>query len=71
MYKYLNFLHFLLFSIASELVDWLISSGEAEDRNQAVLQGQLLVNTDYIHHVLDEHNFEDSYLFFRFRQDGV
>ena len=31
---------------------------------------QLLVNADYIHHVVDEHNFEDSYLFFRFRQDG-
>ena len=31
---------------------------------------QLLVNTDYIHHVVDGHNFEDSYLFFRFRQDG-
>ncbi len=28
------------------------------------------MNTDYIHHVADEHNFEDAYLFFRFRQDG-
>ena len=32
--------------------------------------GQLLVNTDYIHHVVDEHHFEDSYFFFRFRVDG-
>jgi len=55
--------------IASELVEWLISSGEATDKKQAVELGQLLVNTDYIHHVVDEHNFEDSYLFFRFRQD--
>lgn len=55
--------------IASELVDWLITSGEAEDRAQAVILGQLLVDTDYIHHVVDEHNFEDAYLFFRFRQD--
>ena len=59
-----------LFPLASELVDWLINSGEAEDRTQAVLLGQLLVDTDYIHHVVDEHNFEDAYLFFRFRQDG-
>lgn len=55
--------------IASELVDWLISSGEAEDRRKAVQLGQLLLETDFIHHVVDEHNFEDGYLFFRFRQD--
>lgn len=57
-------------TVASELVDWFVSSGEAETREQAVELGQLLVNTDYIHHVVDEHNFEDAYLFFRFRQDG-
>lgn len=56
--------------VASELVDWFVSSGEAETRHQAVELGQLLINTDYIHHVVDEHNFEDAYLFFRFRQDG-
>jgi hypothetical protein len=56
--------------VASELVDWLIASGEAEDRNHAVQLGQLLIDTDYVHHVVDEHNFQDSYLFFRFRQDG-
>ena len=32
--------------------------------------GQLLVDTDYIHHVVDGHGFEDAFLFFRFRQDG-
>ena len=32
---------------------------------------QILVDTDYIHHVVDEHSFEDGYLFFRFRKDGV
>ena len=56
--------------VASELIDWFVSSGEAESREQAVELGQLLINTDYIHHVVDEHNFEDAYLFFRFRQDG-
>lgn len=55
--------------VASELVKWLIDSGEAEGEEQAVELGQLLVNTDYIHHVVDEHNFENGYLFFRFRQD--
>ena len=43
---------------------------EASDRQTAVTIGQLLVDTDYIHHVVDEHNFEDGFLFFRFRQDG-
>lgn len=60
----------ILLYIASELIDWFVSSGEAESRDQAVELGQLLINTDYIHHVVDEHNFEDAYLFFRFRQDG-
>ena len=61
----------MIFITASELVDWLISSGEAEDRRKAVQLGQLLLETDFIHHVVDEHNFEDGYLFFRFRQDGM
>ncbi len=56
---------------ASELVDWFVSSGEVEFRDKGVELGQLLVNTDYIHHVVDEHFFEDGYLFFRFRVDGM
>ena len=64
-------IHHMIFITASELVDWLISSGEAEDRRNAVQLGQLLLETDFIHHVVDEHNFEDGYLFFRFRQDGM
>ena len=57
--------------LASELVDWFVASGEAESRAQGVELGQLLVNTDYVHHVVDEHHFEDEYLFFRFRLDGT
>ncbi len=56
--------------LASELVDWMVSSGEAESRVKAVELGNLLIDTDYIHHVVDEHHFEDDYLFFRFRTDG-
>ena len=51
-------------------MDWFVNSGEAESRSKGVEFGQLLVNTDYIHHVVDEHYFEDGYLFFRFRLDG-
>lgn len=55
--------------VASELVDWFVSSGEVESRSDGVELGQLLVDTDYIHHVVDEHYFQDGYLFFRFRLD--
>lgn len=55
---------------ASDLVDCLIRMREATDRQSAVAVGQLLVDTDYVHHVVDEHNFEDGFLFFRFRLDG-
>jgi hypothetical protein len=55
--------------IASDLVDSLIRMREASSRLEAVGVAQLLVVTDYIHHVVDEHHFEDGYLFFRFRQD--
>ncbi len=55
---------------ASELVDWLVACGEVDNRAAGAELGQLLVDTDFIHHVVDEHFFEDSYLFFRFKQDG-
>ena len=75
-------------TVASQLVDWFIEAGLAEDRSGGVKLGQvhcdsildqvmscdplqILVDTDYIHHVVDEHAFEDGYLFFRFRKDGM
>lgn len=57
-------------SPASDLVSWFLKTEEAEDRAAGVRLGQLLVDTDYIHHVVDDHSFEDAFLFFRFRQDG-
>ena len=35
-------------------------------REQAVEVGRELVRRHFIHHVTYEHNFEDSYLFYRF-----
>ena len=32
---------------------------------------QSLLDVDLVHHVVDEHNFEDRGLFYRFRQDGM
>ena len=51
-------------------MDWFVANSDAQTRQRGVELGKLLVDTDYIHHVVDEHNFEDQYLFFRFRQDG-
>ena len=51
-------------------MDWLIDKEEVATREQGVEVGKLLVDTDFIHHVKDEHSFEDGNLYFRFRQDG-
>eukprot|EP01095_Lingulamoeba_sp_RSL-Kostka_P006086 TRINITY_DN1883_c0_g4_i1.p1 TRINITY_DN1883_c0_g4~~TRINITY_DN1883_c0_g4_i1.p1 ORF type:complete len:268 (+),score=62.57 TRINITY_DN1883_c0_g4_i1:58-861(+) len=55
--------------IGSELVDYLICEGIANDRIEAVFIGQQLIDYNLIHHVLDNHPFKDDYLFFRFRDD--
>lgn len=55
--------------VGSEAVDWFISSGFASNRAEAVDVGQSLLDIDLIHHVVDEHHFEDRGLFYRFRKD--
>jgi hypothetical protein len=52
--------------IASEAIDWLVESGRAGSREHAVQLGRLLQASGYIHHVVDDHDFKDSFLFFRF-----
>ena len=51
-------------------MDWLVEKKEVTTREQGVEVGKLLAETDFIHHVKDEHTFEDGNLYFRFRQDG-
>lgn len=55
--------------IGSEAVDWLVESGRAHDRPQAVAMGNLLVEAGYLHHVLRDHEFADEHLFYRFTSD--
>lgn len=38
-------------------------------RKEALRIGQLLMRKRIIHHVLDEHPFDDAYLFYRFYED--
>jgi potassium efflux system protein len=38
-------------------------------REEAIELGQILLERGIIHHVLDQHHFKDSYLFYRFCDD--
>ncbi|VEP14048.1 Pleckstrin/ G-protein interacting-domain protein [Hyella patelloides LEGE 07179] len=52
----------------SEVVDWLAEKLKMP-RTKAVKLGQQLMKAKIIHHVKDEHDFEDSDLFYRFYED--
>ena len=53
--------------IGSEAVDYLVQSGLVCSRANAVEIGRrLTVELDFFHHVTDDHQFDDAYLFFRF-----
>lgn len=54
--------------VGSEAVIWLMKTQRAT-RKEATRIGQLLVQKRIIHHVLDEHPFDDAYLFYRFYED--
>lgn len=53
--------------IGSEAVDYLVSSGKANSREDAVALAQALQGTHHLfEHVTRDHQFADEYLFFRF-----
>lgn len=53
--------------VASEAVDWLVASGTASSREEAVKIGRALAKSfNLFEHVTREHKFSDQYLFFRF-----
>lgn len=54
--------------IGSEAVDWLVSYLKTS-RKEAIRIGQCLVDENWIHHVLDEQPFQDTYFFYRFHWD--
>ncbi|MBC6417503.1 MAG: hypothetical protein GDA44_01260 [Prochloron sp. SP5CPC1] len=49
-------------------VNWLVET-QNTTKDKALWLGQILVNRGIIHHVLDEHHFEDGYFFYRFYED--
>ncbi|XP_044151841.1 phosphatidylinositol 3,4,5-trisphosphate-dependent Rac exchanger 1 protein isoform X1 [Bufo gargarizans] len=54
---------------ASKLVDWLISQGDCQTREEAVALGVGLCNNGFMHHVLEKSEFKDESQFFRFHSD--
>ena len=54
--------------LGSDAVNWLMKHEKAT-REEAILIGQLMLQQGIIHHVVDEHDFEDEPLFYRFYQD--
>jgi hypothetical protein len=56
--------------VASELVDWLVSSGTSPSRAAAVTLGRELSRLGLVRHVVDESKvFDDAFLFYRWRED--
>lgn len=65
--------HFKIFKnvfLGSEAVEWLMIN-ERATREEAILMGELMLQQGIIHHVLDEHNFKDEPLFYRFYNHEV
>ena len=54
--------------VGAEAVSWLMRTQKAT-REEAIRLGQTLLEQGIIHHVLDEHPFEDNYYFYRFYSD--
>jgi NAD kinase len=54
--------------VGADAVAWL-AANEGLRHEEAVALGELLVERNLLHHVLDEHTFRDGIHFYRFRAD--
>lgn len=55
--------------IGSDAVDFLVTQGFADSREQAVSIGNKMMSKKMIKHVTDGHKFKDAYLYYRFMED--
>jgi len=55
--------------VGKEAVDVMLTKDLVKTRQEAVIQGQRLLDHRVIHHVADDHLFEDSELFYRYMVD--
>ncbi|MDJ0594827.1 MAG: hypothetical protein QNJ72_33430 [Pleurocapsa sp. MO_226.B13] len=54
--------------VGTEAVDWIVKQTKLS-RPDAVKLGQKMLDKGIFHHVLDEHQFKDDNLFYRFHED--
>ncbi len=54
--------------LGNEAVDWMVKNAKIS-REDAVNLGQKMIEKGILHHVLDEHQFKDEDLFYRFNED--
>ncbi|XP_059167080.1 DEP domain-containing mTOR-interacting protein-like [Physella acuta] len=55
--------------IGRDAIDWILKMHHAPSRDEAVRAMQILQKSGVIHHVVDEHEFRDQHLFYRFTYD--
>ena len=68
--RWYNFKRYPQCFIGSDAVKWLMKNQKIT-REGAIALGQMLIKRGIIAHVVNEHQFEDSYLFYRFKVDEV
>ncbi len=56
--------------IGNELIQFLINYSQIT-KSEAIELGQSLIDQKIIHHVTDDHDFKDGYLFYRFYVDEL
>lgn len=68
--RWYNFKLYRQCFIGSEAVEWLIAIQNVSEA-KAIQIGQMLLDRRIIHHVHDQHNFKNDFLFYRFYEDEI
>jgi len=53
----------------SDIAKWFLDNGKVKTKEEAIELGQKLIKYKHLRHVVDEHNFKDEELFYRFYRD--
>jgi len=68
--RWYNFKFYRQCFVGCEAVKWLMETQNIS-QELAIQLGQILLDRGIIHHVHDQHNFRNEFLFYRFYQDEV
>ena len=55
--------------LGREAIDWMLSNGQARNREEGVFLGQLMMDYGFFRHPVDAHRFKDDKIFYRFKED--